>query len=108
MNNESREQESSLSKIGDKVLSYCFILILVAVGILLGISFWSSIKPTDDYSYAQIYAPNGDLVVEGEVQNFERSLNDDFVTITINETDYYVDEKYVIRSKKAKQKNYTD
>ena len=94
---EDNKKKSFWEKLLDLCAGYGLPVIIILVVFILVIALASSLDNSREYTYAQIYAPNGELIAEGEVDSMEHDFqNNNFVTITINGVSYHVDEQYVI------------
>lgn len=94
---EEDKKKSFREKLSDICAGYGLPIIVILAVFILVIAFASSVDNNREYTYAQIYAPNGELIAEGEVDSIVHDFqNSDFVTITINGASYHVDEQYVI------------
>ncbi len=94
---EEDKKKSFWEKLSDIFAGYGLPIIVILAVFILVIAFASSVDNNREYTYAQIYAPNGELIAEGEVDSIEHDFQDNnFVTITINGVSYHVDEQYVI------------
>ncbi len=94
---EEDKKKSFWEKLSDIFAGYGLPIIVILAVFILVIAFASSVDNNREYTYAQIYAPNGELIAEGEVDSIEHDFQDNnFVTITINGVSYHVDEQYII------------